>query len=115
MKYYAKVDLFDQCPKAIGRATQAMSGNSHLGYVCKATMQSFQWCFQYNAIYMVWCAGYLVRPELVVFLRKAKLHLDQEWPYMNRRTDPDSHIILLDNVLALGEEPEFVKGQWVRQ
>ena len=38
MKYYAKVDLFDQCPKAIDRATQAMSGISHLGYVCKATM-----------------------------------------------------------------------------
>ena len=63
---------------------------------------------------MVWCVGYLSRNELVKFLRRAKNQLDQEWDRMNRRTDPDYHIILLDNVLEPREEPVVIKGQLVR-
>ena len=50
----------------------------------------------------------------MAFLKKAKVQLEQGWARMSRRSDPDSHIILLDNVLGPGEEPAFVKGQWVR-
>ena len=68
---YAKVDLFDQCPEAVKRAKQAMRDHPRCGYVSKATMQSFKWEFSYSAIFMVWCVGYLGRPELISFLKKA--------------------------------------------
>ena len=114
MKYYMKVDLFDQCPEGVVRAKRAMKGNKRLGYISQARMQDFKWSFQYDAIYMVWCAGYLSRQELVKFLRNAKNHLDQTWVRMSRRTDPDAHIILLDNILQPGEEMYLAKGQLVR-
>ena len=63
---------------------------------------------------MVWCAGYLSQHDLVAFLRKAKTRLAQDSGRMNRRSTPESFIFLLDNVLASDEEPEIVKGQWVR-
>lgn len=77
-------------------------------------MQSFKWAFSYSAIFMVWCAGYLPRLELVSFLRKAKQHLIVDGPRRGRSFEPESFIFLLDNVLSVGEESVVVKGQQVR-
>ena len=77
-------------------------------------MQSFEWTFSYSAIFMVWCAGYLPRGELVTFLSKAKEHLIVDAPRRNRSFEPESFIFLLDNVLAPGEGPVVVKEQRVR-
>ena len=35
----------------------------------------FIWYYFYSVIFMVWCVGYLDRPELIVFLRKAQSRL----------------------------------------
>ena len=110
LKHYRKVDLFDQCPQALQKAQRAMRSCNATGYVTKATMQEFRWPFDYSAIFMVWCAGYLGRNELVAFLRKAKLHLIRESARMNRRSTPESLIILFDNLLFPEEEPLVVKG-----
>lgn len=64
-KSYLKVDLFDQCPEAVKRAKSAMKDHPRYGHVNQATMQTFQWSFRYSAIFMIWCAGYLPRLELV--------------------------------------------------
>ena len=48
-----------------------MRDHPRCGYVTKATMQAFKWEFSYSAIFMVWCVGYLGRPELISFLKKA--------------------------------------------
>ena len=52
-----------------------MRGLKNLGYITKAKMQDFRWRYDYSAIFMVWCAGYLNQPDLVTFLKKAKSHL----------------------------------------
>ena len=114
LKHYRKVDLFDQCPQAQKKAKNAMRGHKALGYVSIARMQEFQWRFDYSAIFMVWCAGYLGRQELLSFLRKAKTHLIQYSTRTSRTTAPESFIFLLDNVLIPGEEPFVVKGQLQR-
>ena len=85
-----------------------------MGFVTKAKMQDFRWRSEYSAIFMVWCAGYLGQHDLVAFLKKAKTHLAQDSGRMSRRSISESFIILLDNVLAPDEEPEIIKGQWVR-
>ena len=85
-----------------------------MGFLTKAKMQDYRWRSDYSAIFMVWCAGYLGQHDLVAFLKKAKTHLAQDSGRMSRRSIPESFIILLDNVLAPDEEPEIVKGQWVR-
>ena len=91
-----------------------MQGHPNTGIVVKASMETFRWSFQYSAIFMVWCAGYLGRASLVAFLSKAKLQLSQNSNRRSRRDSPDSFIVVLDNVLSDGEEPELIKGQWVR-
>ena len=63
---------------------------------------------------MVWCAGYLGRDDLISFLKKAKARLSTEMERVSRRYIPQSFIFLLDNVLEVGEDPVFVKGQQVR-
>ena len=65
---FVKIDLFDQCPVAVKRARRAMQQHKSFGFVSQATMQSFEWRFKYSGIFMVWCASYLARPELVHFL-----------------------------------------------
>ena len=69
---YRKVDLFDQCPTAVKKAKQALQGNQKFRNAQQASMQDYVWRYHYSAIFMVWCAGYLPRSELVAFLRKAK-------------------------------------------
>ena len=74
-KEYQRVDLFDQCPKAIKKAKKAMDKNVAFGYAEEATMENFKWEFTYSAIYMVWVSGYLNDMALTSFLRRAKMHL----------------------------------------
>ena len=111
---YDKVDLFDRCLEGVQRAKRAMQVSTKCGTVSQASMQSFCWTFDYSAIFLVWCAGYLGHASLVNFLRKAKLHLSKNSNRRSRRDEPDSFIIVLDNVLSDGEEPERVKGQRIR-
>ena len=73
LKNYRLVDLFDQCPKAVKIARQCMRKTGKLGYVEQATMQAFQWKYRYSGIFMVWCTGYLARPELVAFFERCVL------------------------------------------
>ena len=103
LKSYRHVDLFDQCPKAVGLAKRAMKNHSAFGYAEQATMQDFRWRFQYSAIFMVWCAGYLARPDLVKFLKRAKASLMVDEGRNTRQSEQESFIFLLDNVLARRE------------
>ena len=47
-------------------------------------------------------------------MKKAKTMLIQDTVRFSRRTQPETFIILMDNVLGEDEEPVVVKGQWVR-
>ena len=114
LKHFGKVDLFDQCHRAVGLAQQRMQRNGATGFVQQATMQNFSWPFQYSAVFMVWCAGYLPSKELVAFLSKAKANLSESAGRFTRLSTPESFIFLLDNVLGEDEEPEMEKGQRVR-
>ena len=106
--------MFDQCPVAVSKAKSAMGKHGALGYLTTATMQSFKWAYSYSAIFMVWCAGYLGRSELVTFLKKAKARLICDPGRVSRNRVPESYIFLLDNVHNDGEEADIVKDQWVR-
>ena len=114
LKSYRRVDLFDQCPEAVKKAKRILLRHERGGNVTQATMQAFQFSFDYSAIFMIWCAGYLGRSELVSFLRRAKTRLIVDSGRMSRRTMPESFIFLLDNVLTIGEEAMIIKGQQVR-
>ena len=63
---------------------------------------------------MVWCSGYLTDKLLVTFLKKAKTRLLMVDLRQTRRAQPESFIILMDNVLEEGETREPVKGQRLR-
>ena len=82
-----------------------MSSHKNFGYAEKALMQAFRWHYYYSAIYMVWCVGYLERAELVVFLKTSKSRLTPHLGRMSRSSEPDSLIIIFDNVLGIGENP----------
>ena len=71
VKQYKKVDLFDICPEAVKKATTKLEKCVQFGYTEVASMQTFKWRYYYGGIFMVWCAGYLDRLELVTFLRVA--------------------------------------------
>ena len=114
LQQYGTVDLFDQCAKAVKLARQAMRRNISMGIVQECSMQDFRWPCQYSGIFMVWCAGYLAREDLVAFLQKAKANLMQGAGRFTRLSTPEAFIFLLDNVLAEDEEPWMEKGQRVR-
>lgn len=77
-------------------------------------MQDFRWRFDYSAIFMVWCVGYLDRHNLIAFLKRAKAQLAKDTERVSRNTPPKAFIFVLDNVLEPGEEPVIIKGQLVR-
>ena len=91
-----------------------MRKTGKLGYVEQATMQAFQWKYRYSGIFMVWCTGYLARPELVAFMRSAKANLMEGSGRFTRQSRPEAFMIVLDNVLEETEEMEMVKGQRIR-
>jgi len=100
--HYITVDHFDQCPEAIEKAKAATSKMKRIGQITQASMQEYKWQFFYNAIFMVWCAGYLEKGELVSFLRKCKARLITEGVRISRTNPPYSFIFLMDNIR--GEE-----------
>ncbi len=114
LKLYQRVDLFDACPVAVKKAKAAMVNQPNFGYAEQATMQGFRWHYNYSAIFMVWCVGYLENTDLIALLRRAKVKLDQGIDRISRGTLPGSLIIILDNVLGRGEVSELIKGQRVR-
>ena len=77
-------------------------------------MQKFEWQFQYSAIFMVWCIGYLDHQELVVFLKQAQSMLLRRRQHYTRHNPPESLIFILDNVRDASEEIYKDKGQWIR-
>ena len=77
-------------------------------------MQEFEWRHEYSGIFMVWCIGYLERPALVPFLKKAKAMLDHGASRVSRHSQPKSFIFVFDNILYEGEESKVLKGQRVR-
>ena len=114
LKHYLKVDLFDGCPLAVSKAQEALASSPNFGYAEEAYMQSFRWRFYYSGIFMIWCVGYLDRPALVSFLKVAKSRLTLHPGRMNRRSVPDSFLIVFDNVLDEGAESKIMKRQRVR-
>ena len=77
-------------------------------------MQKFEWQFQYSAIFMVWCIGYLDHQELVVFLKQAQSMLLRRRLHYTRHNPPESLIFILDNIRDASEEIYKDKGQWIR-
>ena len=66
------------------------------------------------AIFIVWCVGYLSRPDLVTFLRVAKTRLVEHLGGTCRNNPPESFIFVLDNILDEAEDSYVIKGQRVR-
>jgi len=77
-------------------------------------MQSFEWQFQYSAIFLIWCIGYLEHPELVTFLKKAQGMLLRRKSTYTRQNAQESLIFILDNVRDEDEEIYKDKGQYIR-
>ena len=50
-----------------------MAAHPNCGNFYHAKMEQFKWTFSYSAIFMVWCAGYLTKPQLIDFLMEAKV------------------------------------------
>ena len=74
-------------------------------------METYRWRFYYSGIFMVWCVGYLEKTKLMSFLRTAKTRLTPSAVRMSRRSEPDSFIIVFDNVLNPLEKPLMHKRQ----
>ena len=77
-------------------------------------MQDFKWTFSYSAVFMVWCVGYLKRPELVAFLRQAQRQLIKCGGRATRAAPPESFIFVVDNVLPDGDVSNLSKKQILR-
>ena len=54
--------------------------------------------YKYNAIFMRWCIGYLEREEQIKFLQKAKKALNNQSEKYTRTKEPESCIIVFDNI-----------------
>ena len=111
---YKRVDLFDRCLDAVSQARKKLKKHIAFGYAERATFESFDWKFSYNAIFMVWVSGYLNKAALISFLRKAKLHLSSTGGMKRRKYSPGSFVFLLDNVLEDGTTKDPEKGQRFR-
>ena len=77
-------------------------------------MENFEWKQEYNAVFMVFVAGYLARPDLVTFLKRAQAQLETRAGPSRRKSKPGSFIFLFENVLADEEKRAPEKGQRFR-
>ena len=77
-------------------------------------MQDFDWRFEYSGIFMVWVVGYLTDSALVSFLRKAKTKLMPGRFRTTRQEQPESFIVVLDNISEAHLDGTMVKGQRLR-
>ena len=114
VEQYGKVDLFDQCPTAVQRAREALLRHSRFGYASLSTMQDFDWKFEYSGIFMIWVVGYLADSVLIAFLRKAKTKLIPGRFRTTRLEQPESFIVVLDNIAEEDNDGTVVKGQRLR-
>ena len=107
---FDKVDLFDVCPTACRKAKEDLRGHPRFGFVTQSSMQDWEWDYQYDGIFMIWCTGYMNKPQLVQFLKDAKVNLQAHASRVSRNIPPNSFIILLDNVLDGDEKSSEWKG-----
>ena len=63
---------------------------------------------------MVWVVGYLADCVMVTFLRKAKTKLIPGRFRATRREQPESFIVVLDNIAEEDNDGTMVKGQRLR-
>ena len=73
-------------------------------------MEDFNWQFDYSGIFMVWVAGYLGDSALVKFLRKAKTKLIPGRFRATRHEEPESFIVVLDNIAEIDTGGVLFKG-----
>lgn len=77
-------------------------------YISTTTMQTYEYMYHYDGIFMVWCAGYLDEKELITFLKKAKSRLVSDGTKVTRKNPPKSFIFLLDNIRS----EEYTDFEW---
>ena len=77
-------------------------------------MEDFNWQFDYSGIFMVWTAGYLDDTAIVNFLSKAKTKLIPGRFRATRHEQPESFIVVLDNIAKVDTGGVLFKGQRVR-
>ena len=91
-----------------------MKRHPSCGDIRQARMQDYQWHALYNGIFIIWAIGYLMREELVAFLRRAKSRLMPGSAVVTRRSVPESFIFILDNVFDYTVTAEMLNGQMLR-
>ena len=82
---FDKVDMFDPCPKGVAIAQELAEVNPVIDRVDQETFQSYVFNHKYDAIFMTWSAGYVDDNELVRWLKRAKLNLNNK---RNARSSP---------------------------
>ena len=70
--YFDITDLFDRDSDAVKLAKNDLQKTNWIGEAISSNMEDYQWKHRYNAIFMIWCIGYLDEPKLITFLMKAK-------------------------------------------
>ena len=74
-------------------------------------MESYNWKFSYNAIFIHWCIGYLDRPQAINFLKKARSKLKKATKCCGLKTIGDSYIFLFDNLRPVLLPEQTLDGQ----
>ena len=69
---------------------------------------------RFDGIYCRWCLGYLEDEDLIVFLGRCKLALNNSKARYTRKNPPGAFIFVLDNVKDSGVKLQKKKGQLVR-
>ena len=111
---YHRVDLFDPCPVAKGRATRELNGYKGIDRIERSSMQDYKWSFYYSGIFLVWCACYVNDEVLTGFLKRAAGRLIRRDDRASRNKSPHSCIFVMDNVLEEGQIAVPVKEQTLR-
>ena len=75
--------MFDRCPRAVKILRKLKKKESKIGQIDRADMQTYNFKFKYDAIFLTWVIGYLDDDELENFLKKAASYLKSNY---NRQT-----------------------------
>ena len=87
--------MFEPDAKGVAECKKLAEVNPVIGRVEKKTFRSWVWNEKYDAIFHTWSTGYLSDSDLVVWLKKAKGHLNNK---QNTKSSPKCFIYVLDNV-----------------
>ena len=109
-EWFKKIDLFDQCPKAIAKVNLMKESINAIENVELADMISFKFQHTYSAIILRWCIGYLNERQLVDFLMRAKYWLKKDKKRLTRQKGFVAYIIVFDNVASDGRQYKREKG-----